>query len=289
MPISYPRHEKPYPRDQCQSREHLIPAEDGVKTWHVAVLVGLMLSILVAILVLVPIYTVDSGSSLDNLDSTMVGGDYLNDLNNTASDDEDEEMSYNKFLLSNFSGVNWTQLVALEIVNEMSRMGKIAIEEPVANVSLCSAENVTCAQKVEMKRDDVQGYFFGELVGGLSVGRSIAITGRIGQKPDRFEINLMLKDGRSKALHLNPRFQPGTVFVRNSFLSGFWGSEERQLTTTFPFAAGQFFEMIIWCDTNAFNVTVNGVHQLDYEYRTSLDMIGSVRVSNIELAAVMQM
>ncbi|XP_077417124.1 uncharacterized protein LOC144048730 [Vanacampus margaritifer] len=60
----------------------------------------------------------------------------------------------NKFLVSNHSGVNRTQLVALELINEMARVGKVKIEEPVDNAILCSTENVTCAQKLDMETNN---------------------------------------------------------------------------------------------------------------------------------------
>ncbi|XP_037132952.1 galectin-8-like [Syngnathus acus] len=86
-----------------------------------------------------------------------------------------------------------------------------------------------------------------ELIGGLSVGSTIIIKGRVSRNPKRFDIALMMRDGNSIALNLSPRFNwkgDVNVFARNSLLSGSWGMEERQInsfsldrTTTFRYAS----------------------------------------------------
>uniref|UniRef100_A0A3Q0QQF6 Galectin n=1 Tax=Amphilophus citrinellus TaxID=61819 RepID=A0A3Q0QQF6_AMPCI len=128
--------------------------------------------------------------------------------------------------------------------------------------------------------------FRGHLVNGLSVGRSIIIKGEINQNAESFCVNLRPASGSDIALHLNPRMKK-RVFVRNSFLSDCWGLEETALAS-FPFIAGQYFEMIIWCDSQHFRVAVNGQHQLDYKHRLKeLSAVSQVEVrGDVTLLAV---
>uniref|UniRef100_A0AAZ1XUG7 Galectin n=1 Tax=Oreochromis aureus TaxID=47969 RepID=A0AAZ1XUG7_OREAU len=106
--------------------------------------------------------------------------------------------------------------------------------------------------------------FRGQLVNGLSVGRSIIIKGETNQNAESF-----------------------SRFVRNSFLSDCWGHEETVLAS-FPFTAGQYFEMIIRCDSQHFRVAMNGQHQLDYKHRMKeLSAINQVEVKgDVTLLAV---
>ncbi|XP_051942618.1 galectin-8-like [Hippocampus zosterae] len=118
----------------------------------------------------------------------------------------------------------------------------------------------------------------GELVGGLQVGGGIAIRGRVKPNAKSFNVDLLMGNSSSSdvALSLNPRMN-AKVFGRNSFLSGFWGVEERKLDK-FPFAPGFYFEMKIHCGVDAFTVSVNCARLLEYKYRVDLDRITHVRV-----------
>ncbi|KAM9798300.1 galectin-8-like [Neosynchiropus ocellatus] len=102
---------------------------------------------------------------------------------------------------------------------------------------------------------DLKVPFRAELPGGLRAGRSITIRGRTTDDAQSADI----------ALHLNPRLNK-QVFVRNSFLSECWGPEETQLDS-FPFRAGEYFEMIVLCEQQQFRVAVNGSHQFCYKHR----------------------
>ncbi|XP_069028598.1 galectin-8 isoform X1 [Embiotoca jacksoni] len=124
---------------------------------------------------------------------------------------------------------------------------------------------------------DLSVPFRGQLVKGLNVGRSVAVRGQTNQNAHSFCVNLRGSSGSDIAFHLNPRLKK-EVFVRNSFLSECWGPEETQLAS-FPFASGQYFEMIILCDAKSFRVAVNGLHQLDYKHRVQdLTLLDQVEV-----------
>jgi hypothetical protein len=100
--------------------------------------------------------------------------------------------------------------------------------------------------------------------GGLFPGRLIYITATPG--PTQFAVNLRTQDqGGDIAFHFNPRINNGVV-VRNSSIGGAWGTEERA-QPSFPFQAGQQFQMIILCEPNDFKVAVNYQHFIEYQAR----------------------
>ncbi|XP_058469027.1 galectin-8-like isoform X2 [Solea solea] len=119
--------------------------------------------------------------------------------------------------------------------------------------------------------------FTGNLSDGLKVGRSISIKAETNENARSFCVNLRPSDGGDIVLHLNPRLTV-SAFIRNSFLCESWGIEEKTLDS-FPFTAGQYFEMIVRCDSHFFRVAVNGTHLLDYKHRVQdLDRIKVVEV-----------
>ncbi|KAK5879572.1 hypothetical protein CesoFtcFv8_022675 [Champsocephalus esox] len=132
--------------------------------------------------------------------------------------------------------------------------------------------------------------FRGELLSGLKSGRCVTIRGETLQNAQSFAVNLRVSPGGNIALHLNPRLKKG-VFIRNSFLSECWGSEERQLIGCFPFSAGQYFEMIVRAEQRGFRVAVNGQHQLDFPHRvqnlsqvSQLEVLGDVRLLSLSIS-----
>jgi hypothetical protein len=122
--------------------------------------------------------------------------------------------------------------------------------------------------------------------GGLFPGRLVYITATPG--PTQFAVNLRHQDGAGDiAFHFNPRLKDGVV-VRNSNLGGSWGAEERT-QPSFPFHAGQQFQMIILCEQTGFKVAVNGQHFVEYKSRTGgnlqaiqwVEVVADAAVANI--------
>ncbi|ETE61360.1 Galectin-4, partial [Ophiophagus hannah] len=105
--------------------------------------------------------------------------------------------------------------------------------------------------------------YTGNISGGLGAKRTIIVRGSIPMNFNRFHINL--KAGQDIALHINPRRQEQIV-VRNSFLNGSWGPEERELPFN-PFQPGQYFELSIRCGNHRFKVYVNGQPFFNYAHR----------------------
>lgn len=181
--------------------------------------------------------------------------------------------------------VEFRQRVELKRVDTICISGKVKVEavgvfpsssivtSPQVRPSNQIAEQMT----VMSSTGDLTLPFRGLLQPGLSVGRSIAIKARLNANAHSFCVNLRPSEGSDIALHLNPRL-PKSVFARNSFLSECWGAEEKDLER-FPFVGGEYFEMIVHCDTQAFRVAVNGLHLLDYRHRVQdLSRINVVEV-----------
>ncbi|XP_039219444.1 galectin-4-like [Crotalus tigris] len=105
--------------------------------------------------------------------------------------------------------------------------------------------------------------YTGNIPGGLGAKRTIVIRGSVPMNFNRFHINF--KAGQDIALHINPRMGEKTV-VRNSFLNGSWGPEERDLPFN-PFQPGQYFELSVRCGNHRFKVYVNGQPSFNYAHR----------------------
>ncbi|XP_012512557.1 PREDICTED: galectin-4 isoform X2 [Propithecus coquereli] len=107
--------------------------------------------------------------------------------------------------------------------------------------------------------------FSGRLRGGLTAGRTVIIKGCVPPTGKSFAINFKAGPSGDIALHINPRMSEGSV-VRNSFMKGSWGPEERNISYN-PFGPGQFFDLSIRCGQDRFKVYANGQHLFDFSHR----------------------
>ncbi|XP_042295046.1 galectin-4-like isoform X2 [Sceloporus undulatus] len=127
--------------------------------------------------------------------------------------------------------------------------------------------------------------YVGNFPGGLGSKRTVVVRGFIPQDAKRFRINF--KAGQEVVLHINPRMDERTV-VRNSFLGGRWGTEERELSFN-PFQRGQYFDLSIRCGNQRFKVFANGQPLFNYNHRfhnfqhiNTLEIDGDVVLSYIQ-------
>nr|XP_042127551.1 galectin-4 [Peromyscus maniculatus bairdii] len=129
--------------------------------------------------------------------------------------------------------------------------------------------------------------YVGTLHGGLIARRTIIVKGYILPTAKNFIINFKVGSSGDIALHINPRMGEGVV--RNSFMNGSWGSEERKISYN-PFGPGQFFDLSIRCGTDRFKVFANGQHLFDYSHRFQafqrIDMLeikGDITLSYVQI------
>ncbi|XP_035239856.1 uncharacterized protein LOC118208954 [Anguilla anguilla] len=122
--------------------------------------------------------------------------------------------------------------------------------------------------------------------GGLTPNKTIAFSGRVLPDADRIVFNFKVSSSGDIVLHFNPRLNEGSV-VRNSYLRGTWGAEERDVKFN-PFRQGQYFEILIRCETQKLMFFGNGKHMFDFYHRfqpfTKIDALhisGGVQLSHI--------
>lgn len=125
------------------------------------------------------------------------------------------------------------------------------------------------------------------LQGGLTVRRTIIIKGYVLPTAKNFIINFKVGSSGDIAFHLNPRI--GDSVVRNTYMNGSWGSEERKLAYN-PFGPGQFFDLSIRCGMDRFKVFANGQHLFDYSHRFQafqrvdmLEIKGDITLSYVQI------
>ncbi|KAM4605811.1 uncharacterized protein O3C94_023275 [Discoglossus pictus] len=119
--------------------------------------------------------------------------------------------------------------------------------------------------------------YYGNIMGGLSSKRTIAVKGYIPDGAEKFYLNFKVGSSNDIALHFNPRLTEDAV-VRNSLIGGCWGAEERGLNFN-PFRPGQYFDISIRCGNSRFKVYVNGEHFCDFAHRfQAFQMIDGLEV-----------
>ncbi|XP_048830942.1 galectin-3-like isoform X2 [Brienomyrus brachyistius] len=108
----------------------------------------------------------------------------------------------------------------------------------------------------------------------------ITITGQFNPDANVFTVDICR--GSDIAMHMKLHFSDdgGQNIVRNSMVSGEWGTEERELSCL-PFARGNPFELKILCTSNEFKVTGNGDYLFEYKHRIQeLDSINHLGIYN---------
>uniref|UniRef100_A0A674H981 Galectin n=1 Tax=Taeniopygia guttata TaxID=59729 RepID=A0A674H981_TAEGU len=103
--------------------------------------------------------------------------------------------------------------------------------------------------------------------GGLLPKKTIVIKGFIPLHANRFHINLRAGPGGDVVLHLNPRMDEDDAVVRNSFLGGSWGHEERDISCCSPFLRGRYFDLSIRCGNHRFKVFAEGQPLFHFHHR----------------------
>jgi len=121
-------------------------------------------------------------------------------------------------------------------------------------------------------------------------GSKIYIAGSVDKGPDRFSVNLQRgeADGSDIYFHFDVRFNDNSI-VRNSYLTGNWGEEERDLPN-FPFQPKKAFIICITATNDKLDVEVDGNELISFLNRndaisniTHLYISGSVYISEVHL------
>ncbi|XP_018432404.1 PREDICTED: galectin-4-like [Nanorana parkeri] len=128
--------------------------------------------------------------------------------------------------------------------------------------------------------------YLGNIHGGVTPKRTFVVKGFIPQGGQSFHINFKSTATNEIALHFNVRLNEGAV-VRNSFLRGNWGNEERVANFN-PFIPGQYFDISIRTGNGRYKVFVNGQQFCEYKHRfANLQMINALEIGgNIVLSLV---
>ncbi|KAM4604508.1 galectin-4-like [Discoglossus pictus] len=120
--------------------------------------------------------------------------------------------------------------------------------------------------------------FSANIRGGMIPKRTVVLKGIVNSIAKSFTINFKVGFSSEIALHINPRLNKSAL-VRNSFVNGIWGEEEKDLSTKFPFHQGDFFELSIRSGLQHYKVYLNGHHLFNYQHRyANLPQIDTLEV-----------
>ncbi|KAI4462982.1 galectin [Holotrichia oblita] len=204
-----------------------------------------------------------------------------------------------EFMVS-VNGRHWcafTYRVPIERIVGMEIRGKVDIQE----VAIKEVDSYPIipepATLIAVNDDKLKSEcmpFLGKLSKPLALGWALEICGRLKMLPQSFYINLQdsvqMWPHPVIPLHLNPRFCTTAgvdVFVRNAWLDGDWGPEER--APIFPFLSGADFKIIIRREMDCFTIWVAEQVVAIFKFRGGMDKInyvyiaGDLTVSNVTL------
>lgn len=180
--------------------------------------------------------------------------------------------------------VNGTHLLEFKHRIPLNRVDTFSISGHV----LVYAIGYIPSSAIYSESGDLSLPYKGSILNGLSPGQHITIKGQVCIYPHSFTVNLRNSQTGNIALHLNPRIK-SAIFIRNSYLTEFWGYEERELPF-FPFSPGEYFEILILCQTYQFKLAVNGTHLFDFRHRVQdlssidqLEIMGDVELSDVKV------
>uniref|UniRef100_A0A1A9W0I9 Galectin n=1 Tax=Glossina brevipalpis TaxID=37001 RepID=A0A1A9W0I9_9MUSC len=147
--------------------------------------------------------------------------------------------------------------------------------------------------------DEIALPFYGMFPRGtFTLGRVLRIEGRIKLLPHSFYINLQtgcdVWPHPTVAFHLNPRFakQHGgiigrTTLVRNAWMEGSWGMEDRSDIDT-EFRPGKAFSLCIVSTKASFQIYLNHRFLTEFKYRVTPEFVDTVYIQgDIKLWDVM--
>ncbi|XP_059389779.1 galectin-9-like [Carassius carassius] len=115
--------------------------------------------------------------------------------------------------------------------------------------------------------------------GGLQEGKSVIIIGRILPDSNRLHVNLQCgSDSEADvALHINPHYKDGSEhIVYNTYQNRSWGSG--QSTPDSPIVKDKLFAIEILVTKEAYKISANGKHVMDYEHRIPITQVNTISV-----------
>jgi len=124
--------------------------------------------------------------------------------------------------------------------------------------------------------------FESHITGELNPGRRLTIYGIVDKKCKFFVINL--KKGHDIVLHFNPRLDDKHV-IRNSFIGGVWGNEEKEGKMVFH--KEHIFDIEIANESYGFQIFVNGELYCSFAHRSEPQGVNGLEIKgDVELTGI---